>query len=136
MNKKDWDIAKERLQRIWPYNQVELLIDGYEVTLQLQPVNDMFHNAIVVYVNGRFEGRWLTQDCEERRRFMPQRQRPCMSPSQIARYNKLPKRVQKELKDIRGKTYTEYSTHWTSWSALVKHFEANNTDIRLKEESV
>ena len=59
-----------------------------------------------------------------------------MSPSQIARYNKLPKRVQKELKDIRGKTYTEYSTHWRSWSALVKHFEANNTDIRLKEESV
>ena len=33
-------------------------------------------------------------------------------------------------------TYTEYSTHWRSWSALVKHFEANNTDIRLKEESV
>lgn len=56
-----------------------------------------------------------------------------MSPQQIARYNKLPKRMQKELKHLRDETYTEYSTHWTSWGPLVKHFEANNKDIRLKE---
>jgi len=96
-------------------------------------VNDMFHKGILVYVNGHFKGSWLVQDCEERRRFMPQRQRPCMSPQQIARYNKLPKRMQKELKYLRDETYTEYSTHWMSWGSLVKHFEANNKDIRLKE---
>ena len=56
-----------------------------------------------------------------------------MSPQQIARYNKLPKRMQKELKHLRDETYTAYSTHWTSWGTLVKHFEANNKDIRLKE---
>ena len=41
--------------------------------------------------------------------------------------------MQKELKYLRDETYTEYSTHWMSWGPLVKHFEANNKDIRLKE---
>ena len=90
MTKKDWEKAKERLTRPWPYGRVDLEADGYDVTLEMQPVNDMFHKGILVYVNGHFKGSWLVQDCEERRRFMPQRQRPCMSPQQIARYNKLP----------------------------------------------
>lgn len=133
MTKKDWEKAKERLERPWPYGRVNLEADGYDVMLEMQSVNDMFHKGILVYVNGHFKGSWLVQDCEERRRFMPQRQRPCMSPQQIARYNKLPKRMQKELKYLRDETYTEYSTHWMSWGSLVKHFEANNKDIRLKE---
>ena len=56
-----------------------------------------------------------------------------MSSKQIARYNMLPKRDQKVLKEYREATYIEYSTHWTSWSALVKHFEANNQEIQLEE---
>lgn len=133
MTKKDWEKAKEQLERPWPYSRAHLEADGYDVTLEMQPMNDMFHKGILVYVNGHFKGSWLVQDCEERRRFMPQRQRPCMSPQQIARYNKLSKRMQKELQYLRDGTYTEYSTHWTSWGPLVKHFEANNKDIRLKE---
>ena len=133
MTKKDWEKAKEQLERPWPYSRAHLEADGYDVMLEMQSVNDMFHKGILVYVNGHFKGSWLVQDCEERRRFMPQRQRPCMSPQQIARYNKLPKRMQKELKYLRDETYTEYSTHWMNWGPLVKHFEANNKDIRLKE---
>lgn len=134
MTKKNWEKAKEQLMRPWPYGHVHLEADGYDITLEMQPVNDMFHKGILVYINGQFKGRWLTQDCEERRRFMPQRERPCMSPKQIARYNKLPKHVQKELKELREQTYTEYSTHWRSWVPLVKHFEANNKEIRLKAD--
>lgn len=135
MQKADWESAKQMLARPWPYGRATLEIDGYEVALVREAVKDMFHSAIRVYVNGRFEGKWLVQDCEERRRFMPQRVRPILSRAQITRYNKLPKRVQKELRDLREATCVEYATHWTSWRALVKHFEANNKSIELKEES-
>ena len=134
MQKADWERAKQMLARPWPYGRVTLEIDGYEVTLVREAVKDMFHSAIRPYVNDKFEGKWLVQDCEERRRFMPQRVRPVLSRAQIARYNKLPKRVQKELRSLREETYMEYASHWTSWNALIKHFVANNKDIQLKKE--
>ena len=135
MKKKEWEKAKEQLEQRWLFGGVSLRIDGYQVDLVVRPI-DLFHNGIKVYVDGRFEGKWLTQDCEERRRFMPQRVRSLMSSKQIAKYNRLPKRDRESLKEYREATYIEYSTHWTSWSALVKHFEANNRDIQLLEEDV
>lgn len=132
MTKEEWKCAKERLSR--PFGQVTLLADGYEVTLQLRMLRGMFRNGILVFVNGNFKGKWLTEDCEERRRFLAQRERPVMDRKQIAKYNKMPKKLQKELKDYREQKYTQYATHWTDWNALVRHFEANNKDIRLKEE--
>lgn len=133
MKKSDWEKVKEQLARPWPYGRAELKIDGYKVTLFREPLKDFFRNGIRVFVNDNFESKWLIQDCEERRRFMPKRVRSLMSSKQIARYNRLPKREQKELKEYREATYIEYSTHWTSWSALVKHFEANNQEIQLEE---
>lgn len=135
MKKKEWEKAKEQLAQRWLFGGVSLRIDGYQVDLVVSHI-DLFHNGIKVYVDGRFEGKWLTQDCEERRRFMPQRVRSLMSSKQIAKYNRLPKRDRELLKEYREATYIEYSTHWTSWSALVKHFEANNRDIQLLEEDV
>lgn len=135
MDKSDWDRAKEQLQQGWPCGLVTLVADGYEVTLRLQPV-DLIKNGILVFVNGQFKGKWLFEDCEERRRFLPQREKPVMGQAARARWNKLPKR-KRELMVQAGvdpnRTYTVYATHWTSWSALVKHFEAHNTDIRIKE---
>lgn len=91
----------------------------------------MFRNGIAVYVNGEIRGSWFVQDCEERRRFIPQKETSLMSRKQIAAYNKMPKKDRGLLKKFREKTFTAYQTHWTNWQALVKHFEANNADIRL-----
>lgn len=134
MNKSEWDRAKDQLQQGWPCGLVTLVADGYEVTLRLQPV-DLMKNGILVFVNGQFKGKWLFEDCEERRRFLPQREKPVMSRKERARWNKLPKRRKAELASVvdPDRTYTVYDTHWTSWNALVKHFEAHNTDIRIKE---
>lgn len=54
-----------------------------------------------------------------------------MTRKQIAAYNKMPKKDRGLLKKFREETFTVYQTHWTNWQALVKHFEANNADIRL-----
>ena len=59
MTKEDWKKAKEQLERPWPYGRVDLEADGYDVTLEMQSVNDMFHKGILVYVNGHFKGSWL-----------------------------------------------------------------------------
>ena len=96
MKKEDWEKAKSRLRA--PLGQVDLLCDGYSVTLVNECIS-MFRNGIAVYVNGEIRGSWFVQDCE--------------------------------LKKFREKTFTAYQTHWTNWQALVKHFEANNADIRL-----
>ena len=133
MRQDDWKRAKEILSR--PYGQITLLVDGYEVTLQLQMLRGMFRNGIAVYINGQFKWKWLTTDCEERRRFIAQRDVPLMNRQEIAHYNRLPKAQQKALKDYRDRKYIRYDTHWTDWNAMVKHFEANNEDIRLKEDA-
>ena len=52
----------------------------------------MFRNGIAVYVNGEIRGSWFVQDCEERRRFIPQKETSLMSRKQIAAYNKMPKK--------------------------------------------
>lgn len=133
MDKKDWDKAKERLSL--PFGGVELVADGYTVTLQRVSIKDMFHNAIAVFINGEFKGKWLLEDCEERRRFIAQKSVPLMSRKEIAAYNKAPKSVQRQFKKMREARIIQYSSHWTSWNALVKHFEANNQNIRLMEDT-
>lgn len=129
MDRKDWEKAKERLSL--PLGSVKLIADGYTVTLQRVPVKDMFHNAIQVFVSGEFKGKWLLEDCEVRRRFISQKAVPLMSRKEIAAYNKAPQSVQRKFKEMREARIIQYSSHWTSWNALVKHFEANNQSIQL-----
>ena len=128
MKKEDWEKAKSRLRA--PLGQVDLLCDGYSVTLVNECIS-MFRNGIAVYVNGEIRGSWFVQDCEERRRFIPQKETSLMTRKQIAAYNKMPKKDRGPLKKFREETFTAYQTHWTNWQALVKNFEANNADIRL-----
>ena len=49
MKKEDWEKAKSRLRA--PLGQVDLLCDGYSVTLVNECIS-MFRNGIAVYVNG------------------------------------------------------------------------------------
>lgn len=53
MKKEDWEKAKSRLRA--PLGQVDLLCDGYSVTLVNECIS-MFRNGIAVYVNGEIRG--------------------------------------------------------------------------------
>lgn len=111
MKKEDWEKAKSRLRA--PLGQVDLLCDGYSVTLVNECIS-MFRNGIAVYVNGEIRGSWFVQDCEERRRFIPQKETSLMTRKQIAAYNKMPKKDRGPLKKFREETFTAYQTHWTN----------------------
>lgn len=43
-------------------------IDGYDVTIVVEPLKEL-RDVLVVYINGKWKAKWLTEDCEEHRRF-------------------------------------------------------------------
>ena len=50
------------------FRMAKLIIDGYEIELHLEPTSK-YKSVIMVYVDGKFEGKKVLEDCEERRRF-------------------------------------------------------------------
>ncbi len=129
MTKEEWAQAEKALQGF--YSSVRLKVDEYEVTLILERVST-YKNMIMVYIGGEFKGKWLAEDCEERRRFFSKKARSLLSAKQKADFKKLPKRTQKDLSArYNNLTYETYSPQWSSFSALKKHFISNNQQIEL-----
>lgn len=129
MTKEEWEKVNESLQSVF-IGGAKLEIDGYEVYLKLMQVSQ-FKNAIAIYVNGAFKGKWLLEDCEERRRFLPCKTRTLVTQADIKAYGIRGKKQIQAFKD--RYQYQVYSTMWTSFSAMRKHFEANNKEINLLE---
>lgn len=67
MTEAEWKQVDKALKSVFSRG-AKLRIDGYEVSLCLRQISQ-FSNAIAVYINGEFRGKWLAEDCEERRRF-------------------------------------------------------------------
>ena len=76
MTKEDWDKVKIAVESL--FNLVKLKIDEYEVSIGLRRCGT-YKNVIVICVNGVFQGKWLMEDCEERRRFCRKRERSILS---------------------------------------------------------
>lgn len=123
---QDWKEIEQRLKDF--YHQVKLICDGYEVTLMLQRL-DQFRNAIAVYVNGKFEGKWLIEDCEERRRFLCPKTKNYYSRKEMATFKKISKKMFNEIQAKNKFVY--YEPYWTSFRALKSHLVKNNEQIEL-----
>jgi len=107
------------------------MCDGYEVTLLLGPISQ-FKNAILVYIGGKIRGKWLSEDCEERRRFFQSVTKSILSPKKKAALKKLPKKTRLQLEE---KTkYTYFLPYWTSFKALKSHLIKHNSNIELISE--
>ena len=65
MTKEQWETAEQNLQS--SYRIVKLQADGYTLSLQTQRYKMQL--CIAVYVDGKIQGKWLTEDCEIRRKF-------------------------------------------------------------------
>ena len=129
MTKEDWKKAEEALKSF--YQPVSINADGYAVTLILERVGP-YKNMIMVYISGQFKGKWIAEDCEERRRFMQKRVRSLLTVKQKADFKKLPKRMQKELVErYHSMNYEAYSPQWSSFGAMKKHLIANNQSLCL-----
>ncbi len=129
MTKEEWKRAEEALKNF--FSPVRLKADGYDVTLILERVG-IYKNMIMVYVGGQFQGKWLSEDCEERRRFCVRKAHSLLNAKEKASFKKLPKRTQKELaKEHHNFEYESYSPQWSSFGALKRHLISNNKNIEL-----
>lgn len=132
MTKDDWKKVEETLKSF--YGRVKLKCDGYEVSLYLKQISQ-FRNGIIFYVNGEFLGRWLVEDCEERRRFFPCKKKTIIKDKDIKAIGSNDFRMtKKRIQEYKDKySYNEYFTAWTNFKAMKKHFEMNNKSIELLE---
>ena len=131
MTADQWKEIDGKLQNVWS-PVVKLKIDGYEVSLALRQVSQ-FRNAILVYINGEFRGKWLTEDCEERRRFFPCKKR-C-----VTNANELKKMGIRSKKEIQK--YKEMATyhidlaaaklHWWKFRALMLSLSEHTEFVKI-----
>jgi len=127
MTKQEWKEVESNMQ---PFGAARLKIDGYEISLAVHPVNK-FKFAICIYVNGVIKGNYLTEDCEERRRFMRESKRCAYSGKHKKRMLKFGKKYLKEWGVDINKTYSIYFPWWNSFNSLKRHLVKNNKSIEL-----
>lgn len=132
MTSQDWKEVEEELKSL--YSLVKLKCDGYEVALALRRISQ-FENAILIYVNGVMKGKWIIEDCEERRRFFQPCSKSSYSQKQKESMKKISKRLRKkyDLPDPDAK-YTFYRPYWKSFTALKRHLIKNNNTIEMVRE--
>ena len=134
MSKEDWAAVESRL--LMSRYSVHLDCDGRILMLIRMPKREM-SDCIRWYVNGKFDYSWLTTDCEDRRRFA----RPCKayefrkkfrdSMNDLRRTMKrIPKKYQAAFADANERC-TIYSSYWTSFRALRRHLQKNNSEISI-----
>lgn len=116
----------------YAHGHVELEVDGFDVGLRVSYAGAL-KLAIVAYVNGEFKGKWLTEDCEERRRFMRAQTVRVYSPARVRRITaKMGKRHGRKFADeLLSETLTAYCWDWPSFGPLKRHLIKHNASIRL-----
>lgn len=121
MTKDDWKFVEECLST--PFGSIKLKIDGYEVTIIVEPVKTLKYE-LVVYVDNKIKGEWLMNDCEIRNKFYR-----CSKHSLLtAKEKKNLKKQNKKTCDymINNSTYYTYSPCWKSFKSMKSHFIKNN----------
>lgn len=133
MTKEEWKQTENALRSV--LNIVKLNIDGYDVQVKLERVS-IYKNALAIYVDGKFKGEWLLNDCEERRRFVYVKKKALFSNQKLEKMRKELKMTKRELEKFKSEHNTQYNyfqMHWPSFASLKKHLIANNSDIQLVE---
>lgn len=125
MTKEEWKQAEEKLNSA--FSRVDLLVDGYAVTIRKEPCDKM-RLGLTVYVDGTIKGEWVVQDCEIRRKFYYCSERSLLTAKE--------RKAVREAVLARA-SYQVFSPVFYSFRTLKSHFLKQNTSIELcKEESV
>ncbi len=121
---EDW---KDIRRGITLFTSEYLMVDGYKITLSIEMITDV-KLKYVIWINGKLEGRWLTKDCEERRRFMYRKERFLYPLKTRKEYLKIAGKKKALERGILAK-YSYWNWSFPSFAALKKVLLANNESI-------
>jgi hypothetical protein len=130
ITKEQWQQLESELSH--SLGCAKLTCDGFDVNLEVRRI-DTLKYGIVVFVNGVSKGRWIIEDCEERRRFLRPVQRFINGAKLRADLIKIwgGKRAPKAKVEKINEKMTCYYSYWTSVKALRRHLEKNNQQVEL-----
>lgn len=105
-----------------PWGTVQLLCDGYQVTLQVQREKGRLAYRVMTYVNGSFRGQWVSgNETHPEQKFLRKSVRPLCSPAQKAKAEKaLGKRWVAKDPYYNAKM-TLFMPSWASGKAAIAH---------------
>jgi len=130
LTKEQWAAIERKLTSV--FGSVELLIDGYKISLQIH--QHRMRLSIAVYINGMMNFDKMSEGTEEQRRFLCPRKKYVYS----AKYRKSVKRMRKSLRETMGydanRVWIHYWPWWTSFCLLKAHLIKNNESIELIQE--
>lgn len=113
-----------------PYMQVDMGIDGYKVSLLTQPTRPL-EFAIMVYINDCFKGEWISNDCEERRRFFRRSTVSVWSGAQRKAFKTMSKQTLRSMGVDPDEKAVAYTPYWPSFGPLWRHLLKHNRNIML-----
>lgn len=141
LTKEQWATIENELSS--PWGSARLLIDGYQITLEVRRVSkSAIRYEIAVFVNGKIKVEYIMQDCEERRRFYRPIVKKYHNAKRQEQIRKLSRDVGKKTMQKWAKespafdlnaTFTVYSCCWGTFKPLKRFLEANNDSIELAE---
>ena len=130
MTATDWEKVENKLS--YPFGGVKLRIDGHDINIMVEKEGSKsLKYVLTVYVDGYIKGKWLTNDCEIRRKYYCKRTKSLLTKD----FRKSPvfKRMKKNEQEewIKKYTYEYYSPYFSSFKTLKAHFTKNNDSIEL-----
>jgi hypothetical protein len=126
----DWKKIEDMLT---PYRSVKLVIDGWNVLVTM-PIINKKRVEIFLYINGKFDPRWITHDCEIRWKFMYSYKKYVYRRKTRIELIKLAKKAGKIGIDLDfNQKITVYKPFFPSFRALKKHLQTYNEEIELVE---
>lgn len=128
MTKEDWSKAEKTLSS--PYSKVNFKADGYDLTV-IPVQTKALRYELMIYVNGKFKGEWIINDCEIRRKFLCRKKHSLLT--QKDKNSKAFKRLSETDKEkvVELSTYYTYSPCFGSFKSLKSQLVNNNQSIEL-----
>lgn len=122
----DWNEIETILSSA--FGSVKMVVDGYMINLTVLPAGPRTY-VIAVYINGWIKGKWLIEDCEERRRFWRIKRKHLYKRKEREELRKWNKKYPGEKMWNPDAVFECYTPYWTSFSRLKTHLLKNNEHI-------
>lgn len=136
LDKAQWAQVLKALSCSW--GSVKLLVDGLSVTLEVRQSGPLQY-VVMPFVDGFNHGRWILEDCPERRLLCRPVKRLVYSHARIRKITQgLSQRIAAALLKRAGvdpaKTHTGYLPYWSSPRALITHLKKHATSVQLVDQ--